>query len=129
MSAVLPTAEDIIRLHEVVLRQTGGSDGLRDAGALAMCAERPRAAFGGTDMYPSIFNKAAAVLESIARNHAFVDGNKRTAFITALYIIEHNGYKTDFNQKDIEKSILRFVVEKPPLEEIAAWLEKNSKQA
>lgn len=124
---ILPTAEDIIRLHEVVLRQTGGSDGLRDAGALAMCAERPRTAFGGREMYPTVFLKAAAALETLARNHVFVDGNKRTAFITALYIIENNGFSTTFDNKDIESSMIRFVIEKTPLEEIAAWLERNSR--
>jgi len=132
---LLLTPEDIIRIHEVILRKIGGSDGLRDAGALAMCAGRPFAAFGGNEMYPGIFMKAAAVLESIARNHPFVDGNKRTAFMTALYIIENNGYQTFFDQKDIEESIVRFIVEKTPLENIAAWvsdmsvpsLEHNSK--
>jgi death on curing protein len=126
---ILPTAEDIIRLHEVVLKKTGGSDGLRDAGALEMCANRPYATFGGKDMYPTIFAKAAAVLESLARNHVFVDGNKRTAFITALYILENNGLTTFFDQKDIEESVVRFVIEKPLLAEIASWLEKNSKEA
>ena len=124
---LLPTAEDIIRLHEIVLKQTGGSDGLRDAGALSMCAGRPHAAFGGSEMYATVFTKAAAILESLARNHVFVDGNKRTAFITALYIIENNGYKTFFDQQDIEESMVRFVVEKTPLSEVATWLEKNSK--
>lgn len=125
---ILPTAEDIIRLHEVVLRKTGGSDGLRDAGALSMCAERPRAAFGGKDMYPAVFTKAAAALESIARNHVFVDGNKRTAFMTALYIIENNGYETFFSNKDIEETIIKIVIEKSSIEQIATWLEKNSEK-
>ncbi|MDP2651448.1 MAG: type II toxin-antitoxin system death-on-curing family toxin [bacterium] len=125
----LPTAEDIIRLHEVVIRRIGGSEGLRDAGALRMCAEKPRTAFGGKEMYPTLFLKAAALLESIARNHPFVDGNKRTAFLSALAIIERNGCETAFNQKDIEDTVLKIVTEKLPIEEIAAWLEKNSKKA
>lgn len=124
----LPTAEDIIRLHEVIIRQIGGSEGLRDAGALAMCAEKPKAAFGGNEMYPTIFLKAAALLESIARNHPFVDGNKRTAFLAALNVIEHNDYKTFFDNKDIEDTVVRVVTEKPPIEEIATWLERNSKK-
>lgn len=123
---ILPTAEDIIRLHEIILRKTGGSGGLRDAGALALCAGRPLAAFGGKDMYPDVFSKAAAVLESIARNHPFVDGNKRTAFLTALYILEQNGYQTFFEQKDIELTVLRIVTKKPAIKKIAAWLESQS---
>lgn len=126
---VLPTAEDIIRIHEIVLRATGGSTGLRDAGVLEMCANRPSASFGGKELYPDVHTKAAALLESVARNHPFVDANKRTAFMSALYVLENNGYKTFFDNKDVENSMVRFVTEKPPLEEIAAWLKKNSARA
>jgi len=126
---ILPTPEDIIRLHEVVLRQTGGLDGLRDAGTLEMCAERPRASFAGKEIYPTLFLKAAAALETLARNHIFADGNKRTAFMVALYILENNGHITSFDNKDIENSMVRFVVEKTSIKEIAEWLEKNSKMA
>ena len=123
-----PTADDIIKIHEGVLLKIGGSGGLRDAGALALCAERPHAAFGGADMYPTLFLKAAAAMETIARNHPFVDGNKRTAFMTALYILESNGYTTIFDQHDIKESTVRSVVEKTSIADIAAWLEKNSSQ-
>jgi len=122
----LPTAEDIIRIHEIVIRSTGGSSGLRDAGALSLCAARPLTAFGGKDMYPSIHTKAAAILEGIAHNHPFVDGNKRTAFMTALYVLENNSYTSSFEIKDIEETMVRIVVEKLSIEEIAAWLEKNT---
>src|SRR3989344_9673132 len=122
----LPTAEDIIRIHEVVIRRIGGRNGLRDARALSMCAEKPRTTFDGKEMYPTIFLKAAALLESIARNHPFVDGNKRTAFISALAVIERR-HRTFFDQKDVEETVLRIVVEKTPIDKIAQWLEKNSK--
>ena len=122
----LPTAKDIIRLHEVIIRRIGGSEGLRDPVALAMCAEKPMAAFGGKEMYPTVFLKAAALLESIARNHPFVDGNKRTAFLAALAVVEHNGHTTSFAQKDIEETMVKIVTEKLPIEEVAQWIEKNS---
>ena len=126
---ILPTAEDIIRIHAVVLKKIGATDGLRDAGLLEMCAARPHTAAYGKELYPTLFLKAAALLESVARNHAFIDGNKRTAFMTALYVIENNGHKTAFEQRDIEETVLRIVIDKMPLGEIAAWLEQNSKQA
>jgi len=121
-----PTTDEIIKIHEGVLLKIGGSSGLRDAGALALCAERPHAAFGGSEMYPTLFLKAAAAMETIARNHPFVDGNKRTAFMTALYILENNGYTTTFGQEDIKESTVRSVVEKTSIADMAAWLEKNS---
>lgn len=125
---ILPTAEDIIRIHEVVIRTIGGLEGLRDAGALSMCAAKPMTAFGEKDMYPTVYTKAAAILAALAHNHPFVDGNKRSAFMTALYILENNGYVTSFDNKDIEETVLRIVVEKSSIEEIASWLEKNSKK-
>ena len=77
-------------------------------------------------MYPSMFEKAACILESIARNHPFIDGNKRTAFMAALFVIEHNGYKTNFENTDIEQTMVRIVVKKTPVADIAAWLEQNA---
>lgn len=91
----LPPAEDIIRLHEVIVRNIGEAEGLRDVGALAVCAEKPKSALGGKEMYPTIFLKAAVLLETIARNHPFVDGNTRTAFLAALNVIEQD-YKKHF---------------------------------
>ncbi len=123
----LPSAEEIITIHTAVIRTTGGSDGLREAGSLAMCASKPASAFGGKDVYADVFHKAAAVLECLARNHVFVDGNKRTAFMTALCVIERNGHRTFFDNTDIEETMVRIVVDKHSVETIAAWLEKNSK--
>jgi len=123
----LPTPEDIIRLHEVIIRTIGGLEGLRDANALDMCAHKAKASFGGKEMYPNTFLKAAALLQAVALNHPFVDGNKRTAFLSSLSVLEHNGYTTMFEQKDIEETMVRVVVDKLSVEEIAPWLEKNSK--
>ncbi len=120
------TIEEVIAINAGIVHATGGSIGLRDAGALAMCVTKPFQSFGGKETYPDVFSKAAAVLESIARNHPFIDGNKRTAFISAVRVIERNGYLTHFDNRDVEEMMVRIVVEKTPLEEIVAWLKKNS---
>jgi death-on-curing protein len=122
----LPTPEEIITIHTAVIKRTGGSDGLRDAGALDLASQKAQAMFGGVEMYPNIFTKAAATLESIARNHPFFDGNKRTSFMTALAIIERNGYSTDFDNADIEDTVVRVVTEKLSIEVITEWLKSNS---
>jgi len=124
----LPTIEDIITIHTAVIRTTGGSEGLREAGSLAMCASKPASAFGGKEVYATVFIKAAALLECLARNHVFIDGNKRTAFMTALSVVERNGYSTSFTNTDIEETMVQTVVEKWPIERIASWLESNSKK-
>ena len=122
----LPTPEEIITIHTAVIKRTGGSDGLRDAGALDLASQKAKAIFAGVEMYPDIFTKAAATLESIARNHPFFDGNKRTSFMTALAIIERNGYSTHFDNADIEDTVVRVVTEKLSIEIITEWLKSNS---
>ena len=88
------TIEEVIAINTAIVNATGGSLGLRDASALSMCVAKPFQSFGGKETYPDLFTKAAAVLESIARNHPFIDGNKRTAFITTVRLAERNGYVT-----------------------------------
>lgn len=75
------TLKDVLRFHELSIKKFGGSLGLRDEGYLQSATERPIVTFGGEYLYPSPFEKAAAILESILKNHPFVDGNKRTAFL------------------------------------------------
>lgn len=71
-----------------------GPDGLRDFGLLEAAVMRPQSSAFAGDAYPSVHEKAAALLHSLARNHPFVDGNKRTAWAatTVFYLI--NGYET-----------------------------------
>jgi len=78
-------------IHEGVIEIGGGSPGLRDAALLESALARPQNlhAYGETD----IFQLAASYAEGIARNHAFVDGNKRTAFFVANDFLEQNGYE------------------------------------
>lgn len=66
-------------IHAKIIDETGGAHGIREIGLLVSATERPKASFGGTELYPTLFPKAAAYLESLARYHVFVDGNKRTS--------------------------------------------------
>ncbi|WP_372803819.1 type II toxin-antitoxin system death-on-curing family toxin [Paracoccus seriniphilus] len=77
-------------IHEVVIEMGGGADGLRDAALLESALARPQNqyAYGETDR----FQLAASYAEGISRNHAFVDGNKRTAFYAAADFLEQNGH-------------------------------------
>ena len=78
-------------IHEGVIEIGGGAHGLRDAALLESALARPQNlhAYGETD----IFELAASYAEGIARNHAFVDGNRRTAFFVASDFLEQNGYE------------------------------------
>jgi death-on-curing protein len=68
---------------------------VRDMGAVQSAVERPRTTVFGEDAYPTVWEKAAALMQSLARNHGFIDGNKRTAWVAAMAFLEVNGHPLD----------------------------------
>jgi death-on-curing protein len=80
--------EDVMMIHRTETRQT---DPIVDFGLLESAVMRPQQSVGGQDAYPGIHLKAAALMHSLARNHPFVDGNKRTAAVAALTFCVING--------------------------------------
>lgn len=90
------------------LAQRLGADEVRDYGLLESALARPRASVFGQDAYPDIWQKAAAFIESLARNHAFVDGNKRMAWYAAWVFLQINGYplRKDFDVDEAELFVL-----------------------
>lgn len=84
-------AEDIVRINAA----EAGPGGLRDVGLVESACMRPQATAFGEDAYPSIWEKAAALLQSVARNHAFVGGSKRTAWMAAVTFLRANGHPLD----------------------------------
>jgi len=116
----------VVFLHEQLIERFGGSPGLRDEGGLLAALARPRATFGGQPLYPGLFEKAAALLESLCVNHPFVDGNKRVAFAGAGLFLELNGWRLDADPDDAEAFIVAVASGKRGKEEIRIWLEGRS---
>jgi death on curing protein len=83
--------EDVELAHARALAEHGGAAGLRDRNQLASAIMAPRATWEGTPLYATLAEMAAAYALGIALNHAFVDGNKRTAFIAMVAFLEVNG--------------------------------------
>ena len=82
----------VYEIHEVILAETGGIVGLREAAMLHSAVARPFATFGEQELYPTDFEKAAALFHSLIKSHPFMDGTKRTAFASALYFLASCGY-------------------------------------
>lgn len=120
------SAAEILAIHDRVVEETGGSLGVREETLLASLAERPKAAFGGVEKFHTLFLKAASYLEAIAMYHVFIDGNKRTSLSVSAIFLRANGYELSLPTEETEVFILHVVTRKPPIEEIAQWLEKNS---
>ncbi len=84
--------EQVIYLHERIIARAHGVSDVRDYPLLHSALERCKATFGGQDLYPGVLNKASALLHSLVMNHAFVDGNKRTAWQVTKRFLYANGY-------------------------------------
>lgn len=122
------TAEDILRIHSIIIDETGGSHGLRDRNILLSLEHKPCQSVFGKELYPTIFLKAAVYIEHLIAFHPFVDGNKRTAMTSAGVFLENNGLKFSAGEGEIEHFALYVATKKPPLPEIAAWLKKHSRK-
>lgn len=123
------TGEDILVMHALLIEETGGSHGVRDTGLLNSLIMRPQLIVGGREAFPGVFLKAATYLESLARYHVFVDGNKRTALTSAARFLTQNGYGLNATNSEAEEYIVYVVIEKPDTEAIALWLKHRSKKA
>ena len=122
------SAEAILVLHSEVVDAIGGSHGVRDVGLLATIVDKPKATFGGNDLYQSVFIKAAVYLESIVNYHVFIDGNKRTGFTACARFLYQNGYNLSVTNKEIEEFVLSVAAEKIEIQVIVAWLKKHTRK-
>lgn len=123
------SAKTILVLHSEIIDKMGGSHGIRDVGLLAAISDKPKAAFGGSELYPDIFTKAAVYLESIVNYHVFIDGNKRTGITACARFLYLNGYDLSTTNGEVEKFVLSVAAEKTETQVIAIWLKKHTKKA
>ncbi|OGG48631.1 hypothetical protein A3G63_00435 [Candidatus Kaiserbacteria bacterium RIFCSPLOWO2_12_FULL_52_8] len=123
------TAESILVIHSEVIDATGGSHGVRDPHLLAAAANKPRATFGGRDLYPDLFIKAAVYLEAVVNYHVFVDGNKRTGIAACARFLFVNGHVLTATNKAVETFVLSVTTDKIEAAVIATWLKSHSRNA
>jgi death-on-curing protein len=120
------TAEQVLFIHYRLVSETGGEHGVRDLGLVESAVARPGTTFDGQELYPDVFEKAAALMESLVNNHPFVDGNKRTGIACAVLFLQQNGVLFSAKNADLEKFTLRVASSKAGRAEIAQWLKKHS---
>lgn len=96
------TATDVVAMHAVLLKRYGGAEGIRDPGALESALFRPQSGY-----YADIIAEAAALMESLAINHPFVDGNKRVAFAAVDVFLRINGHRIDRGPLEIYADMIR----------------------
>jgi death-on-curing protein len=93
--------EVVEKIHDEALSK-GGAPGLMSQNLLVSAIETPKSTFGGRPLYPSLAEIAATYVWGLARNHPFVDGNKRTALLTALTFLDLNGRRIQVDRTWVE---------------------------
>ena len=101
---------------------------VRDLGLLNSALSRPRASLFGQDAYPSIYLKAAALMESIILNHPMIDGNKRSSWFGLNAFLLLNGLVIEADQVEAYEFVLVIATKKIDIESSANWIEKHSKK-
>ncbi len=118
----------LLLLQEESLAEFGGAGGLRDEGLLESALARP-INLHAYQPNSSLAELAAAYGYGIAKNHAFVDGNKRVAFLSLGVFLSLNGYSLVVNQAEAVETILALAAGELEEAELASWIAKNSKRA
>jgi death-on-curing protein len=121
------TLDQIVQLHVLVVGETGGSTGIRDLGRLESVVGAQNQYVFGKETYTDPMQKAAALIRGIIGDHPFVDGNKRTALLTALTFLKINGVNLTISQGDLENFAVQVTIDKLNVSSIANWLEKHKK--
>lgn len=118
-----PTLEEALYLHSILLQRFGGTPGVLDKGLLESALGRPKSGY-----YKSLSEQAAALMQSLAMNHAFVDGNKRVAFALTAVFLRINGVALRVEATDGVRFIENDLISRHAnLSEIQGWIEARIK--
>ena len=123
MTSGFPTVEEVLAIHADQIAQFGGSMGLRDMGALESALFRPQMGY-----YQGLTEEAAALMESLAMNHPFIDGNKRTALAATDSFLRMNGSFIDCDSEEAYDHFMQlFETNSFRFAELHSWLEEHVK--
>jgi death on curing protein len=120
-AAIYLTLDEALALHAALLTRHGGATGIRDLGLVESALARARSGY-----YASLSEQAAALLQSFALNHAFVDGNKRVAWAASMVFLRLNGYRVRVGADAAERFLIEgVIVGRADIAAIARWLESH----
>ena len=127
------TKEEIIMVNHQVLTRTGQKYmGIQYPEGLSVIVEQPQMTVFNRELYPSIWLKAAYIVQKITKKHIFIDGNKRTAYLCLLLFLKKNSWELHLNADEVEAFVVQITLADDSEEEmieIAHFLEKHCVKA
>jgi death-on-curing protein len=119
--------DEVIRIHDVLIDEFGGSKGIRDVGLLESAISRPFQTFDNKDLYQTPIDKSSAIFESLIKNHPFIDGNKRTAYVLLRLILLQYDLDITASQDEKYDFVIRAAKGVIDFNEIKIWIDKRVK--
>lgn len=116
---------DVLDLHARVIDLAGGASELRDLGVLQSAMAQPRTTFGGSELYPTLEEKATALMFSLIQNHPFIDGNKRLGYAAADAFLVLNGFHLVASLDDAERIVVGVASGQVSREALVTWIRSH----
>ena len=127
MKPAFLSLDEVLALHADQIERYGGELGLRDLGLLQSALAMPQAKFGGEWLHPTLHEMAAAYLFHLARNHPFLDGNKRGALICAVAFLGLNDLELDADPEDLFEAVAAVAEGRMDKAQVAVFLKANTR--
>ncbi|MEN6413744.1 MAG: type II toxin-antitoxin system death-on-curing family toxin [Veillonellales bacterium] len=118
--------EEVIYIYTEIIQRTGGQPGIAAENILESILAKPLVTFEGEELYADIFTKAAVLLYSMINNRPFIEGNKRTALICALFLLRANGYHVVAAQDSMVDLAEGAANGRYQVDNLVTWFQKNS---
>ncbi len=114
----------VLKIHDAQIAEHGGASGLRDEGLLESALHQPQNLFSYGN--PSLYDLATAYAERIAKNHPFIDGNKRTAYVVMVLFLKLNGYEVTASKEERVIKFIQLASGSITTIDFADWLKSNT---
>jgi death-on-curing protein len=120
------SVDEALTYHNEVIEEFGGSKGIRDQAGLEAALARPWMTFDTQDLYPTAFDKATAIFESLIINHPFIDGNKRTAYVLLRLTLMDENFDLDASFEEKYKMSISASMGEIHFDQIKHWITAHS---
>jgi death-on-curing protein len=120
------TVEEVVAIHDYAVREFGGSPEIASVELLESAVLTSRQTMFGQDLYPDLFSKAAILVYLLIKNHAFVDGNKRTGLFALFEFLERNGHTISAQDDELYQFTIDIATSRLDKDGIEAWLRSHT---
>lgn len=122
---IILSLEHILALHERLIEESGGIQGVRDKALLESAFNAPFQSFADQDLFPSVTEKAVRLGYGLIHNHPFLDGNKRIGTHVMLVTLDLNGIQLSYDDDDLIEEILDIAAGEKNYQNLLDWVEKH----